>query len=311
VQITVVGAGVVGLVTALTLEERGHDVRVVAATTGDATTSAVAGAVWLPYRVGPPDKVARWAARTRAWLEELARTAPEAGVDVLAGYEILADDARPWWADAVGPELSRVPAPVAGAPVAWHFVAPRAQPAIILPYLTARLRRPIEHRTVTDLAAEPGDAVINCTGLAARDLAGDPSITALFGQTVIAAPGGVDLRVTITDDRDPDAIFYVIPRRDELVLGGCSRPYPLAHARAPGTAPALDPALGPRILAQARALGLPIGPVLRERAGLRPFRPTVRLERDPAAPRVIHHYGHGGAGYTLARGCAEDVAALL
>ena len=304
-QITVVGAGIIGLATALALEERGHDVRVVAAAAGDATTSAVAGAVWLPYRVGPPDKVARWAQRTRAWLAELAAAVPEAGVDVLAGYEITADDARPWWADAVGPELRRAPAPVAGAPLAWHFVAPRAQPSLLLPYLAHRLRHPIEHRTVAELAAEPGDAVVNCTGLAARDVAGDVEMTALFGQTVIAAPGGVDLKTTITDDRDPDAIFYIIPRRDELVLGGCSRPYPAGHP------PVLDPALGPRILGQARALGLAIGPVLRERAGLRPFRPTVRLERDAATPRIIHNYGHGGAGFTLCRGCAEDLAALV
>ena len=27
--------------------------------------------------------------------------------------------------------------------------------------------------------------------------------------------------------------------------------------------------------------------------------------------RIIHNYGHGGAGFTLCRGCAEDVAALI
>ncbi|WP_343394071.1 FAD-dependent oxidoreductase [Candidatus Amarobacter glycogenicus] len=40
---------------------------------------------------------------------------------------------------------------------------------------------------------------------------------------------------------------------------------------------------------------------------MRPYRTTVRLERDG---RIIHNYGHGGAGFTLARGCAEEVAAL-
>jgi D-amino-acid oxidase len=41
---------------------------------------------------------------------------------------------------------------------------------------------------------------------------------------------------------------------------------------------------------------------------LRPYRPEVRLERDG---RVIHNYGHGGSGFTLCRGCAEDVVALV
>ena len=299
VQVTVVGAGVIGLVTALTLEEHGHDVRVVAAATGPTTTSAIAGAVWFPYQVGPPDKVPQWAARTAAWLIELAADR-DAGIDILTGYEIVDDPALPWWAAAT--VVERAPAPVAGRPLAWRFTAPRAEPAHFLPWLAARLRRPIEHRVVVELAAEPGDLVIDCTGLAARELAADPAIVPLFGQIVIAEPGGVDLAVTVTDDRVPDEIFYCIPRRHELVLGGCSRPWP------PGAPPAIDPALTARILRQAAALGLPIGKVVTVRTGLRPFRPAVRLEREG---RIIHNYGHGGAGFTLCRGCAEAVRDLI
>src|SRR4051812_41903887 len=130
-DVTVVGAGVSGLVTALVLEERGHRVRVVAADTGQATTSAVAGAVWFPYRAGPPAKVSVWAARTRDWLEGIARAEPGAGVDVLVGYEITHEDTHPWWAEGISVE--RTPAPVTGAPMAWRFTAPRAQPSLFLP----------------------------------------------------------------------------------------------------------------------------------------------------------------------------------
>ncbi len=191
-QVTVVGAGVIGLSTALALEEHGHEVHLVAAARGEATTSAVAGAVWFPYRAGPPEKVAIWAARTRTWLEALATT-PEAGIDVLTGYEITHDATYPWWASAVGVE--RVPAPVTGSPDAWRFKAPRAQPAVFLPYLASRLRATIETRTVVDLAAEPGDAVVNCSGLAARELATDDKLYPLFGQILIADRGGVDLAI--------------------------------------------------------------------------------------------------------------------
>src|SRR5262249_16442396 len=103
-------------------------------------------------------------------------------------------------------------------------------------------------------------------------------------------------------ERDPERVFYLIPRRDELVLGGCSLPWP------PGRPPEIDPAITRRILEQASALGLAIGAVRRVRAGLRPFRPEVRLER---VGRIIRNCGHGGAGYTLSRGCAEEVAHLL
>ena len=94
-RITVVGAGISGLTTALTLEERGHEVRIIAAHPGADTPSAVAGAVWVPYRAGPPARVAAWAARTRAWLEGLAEE-PATGVDVLTGYagRAAADDPR-------------------------------------------------------------------------------------------------------------------------------------------------------------------------------------------------------------------------
>lgn len=302
VQITVVGAGVIGLVTAHALEEQGHEVRIVAAALGPRTTSAVAGAVWFPYRAGPPDKVARWAATTRAWLERLAADRAT-GVDLLTGYEITPEDEddppRPWWATHV--DVTRAPAPVTGGHTAWTFIAPRVEPGIFMPWITSQLRATIEQRAVVDLTAEPGDLVVNCTGLGARELVGDGQIYPLMGQLVIADPGEVDRAISITDHRDTDRVFYVIPRRGELILGGCSLPWP------PGAPAEIDPDISARILDQARALGLPIGRVRTERTGLRPYRLEVRLERDG---RVIHNYGHGGAGFTLCRGCAEDVVQL-
>ena len=43
-------------------------------------------------------------------------------------------------------------------------------------------------------------------------------------------------------------------------------------------------------------------------AGIRPYRPLVRVEKEG---KVIHNYGHGGSGFTLAWGCAEEVASLI
>ena len=296
-DITVVGAGVIGLVTALVLEERGHTVRIVAAASGDRTTSAVAGAVWFPYKAGPPDKVAAWATRTRAWLEAIDDR--DAGVERVTCYEIAPDDTKPWWASTI--EVSRVRAPVTGTPMAWRFIAPRIEPGRFLPWLQARLHAPIEHRVVIDLAAEPGDLVVNCSGLGSRELAGDNLLYPLLGQIAIVDPAAADMTISVTDDRGSE-IFYAIPRRDELVLGGCSRPWP------PGAPPEVDPELSARIVAQARSLGLDAGAIRSERAGLRPYRLEVRLAREG---RIIHNYGHGGAGFTLCRGCADDVAALV
>ena len=55
----------------------------------------------------------------------------------------------------------------------------------------------------------------------------------------------------------------------------------------------------------------------REWVGLRPGRPSVRLELQDEVIKgrkqnlpVIHNYGHGGAGLTLAWGCAGHVVEI-
>lgn len=52
--------------------------------------------------------------------------------------------------------------------------------------------------------------------------------------------------------------------------------------------------------------------------GLRPFRgKNIRVERElrrthtGQASRIVHSYGHGGSGWSLAFGCAGDVKSLL
>jgi D-amino-acid oxidase len=301
-ELTVVGAGVVGLTTAVLLEEAGHRVRVVSAERPERTTSAAAGAVWYPFAVGPPEAVNRWARATRAWLLELSRTVPEAGVDVLTVRECAADARPPWWAEAIdGIKLVEEPQP-SGASLAWEFEAPRVEPALHLRWLESRLDRPIEMSRVDRLEDVPGDTVVNCTGIGARRLTGDTALRALLGQTVLAEPGDVDPRRMYGDERDLSRMFYVIPRRAEVVLGGCALPLDA------DVLPPPDPALRAAFLERARAAGFRHGRVLRDAVGLRPVRPEVRVER---VGRIIHHYGHGGAGYTLARGSAADVVALV
>ena len=285
------------------LDARGHDVEILADATGDATTSAVAGAIWFPYRSGTSPQVAAWARRTRDRWIALAASDPDAGVDVLDVYECTSDGREPWWAEGI--ELALVPAPVASAPLAWRFRAPRIEPAAVMPWLERRLRRPIRTGRATRLGEVPGDVVVHCTGLGARSLAGDATVAPVYGHVVVVEPGTIDLSLSFTDDRPPGPIFYSIPRRTEVVLGGVSEPCDHDRALAP------DPAVRERILSQCRALGWQPGRVLRERAGLRPFRPEVRVERDPQDARIVHCYGHGGAGFTLAWGCAEAVTDLV
>lgn len=311
-MVTVLGAGVIGLTTAHTLEEAGFDVQVIAAKSGDAITSAAAGAIWLPFRADPPEHVNRWAHQTRIWESELARTAPQAGVDVLKVRVYTATAQRPWWADAVndlGEPITTDPA----APVIWEFDAPRVVPSLFCDYLVKHLKRPLRYQQVTRLEDVPGDAVINCTGLGARHLTGDTTIHGVWGQTLITKPDGLDMSISISDERDPTDFFYSIPRRDEMVLGGVAIPTQDDSPAPPSQQ------LRETILKRARDHGVMVTAehVLRDSTGLRPYRPVVRVERDPnfhvkhPGKQLIHNYGHGGSGYTLCRGCALDVLDML
>jgi D-amino-acid oxidase len=295
VRAIVVGAGVVGLTTAVRLREAGVAADVVAREEPGDTTSAVAAALWYPYRALPAERVTAWSAATYEALAGLAGVAG-AGVRMRAGTELLAPDAPdPWWRDAV-PGLQRTREGL-------RFVAPAVDMSIHLPWLARRLRElggTIERRAVAALDELDADAVVNCAGLGARELAGDTSLTAVRGQVVrVTAP---DVDEWLLDQSDPQRLVYIVPRERDVVLGGT------AQEGAEDLEP--DPATSGAIRERCAALvpALRDAPVVGVAVGLRPVRPTVRLE---AEGRVVHCYGHGGAGVTLAWGCAGEVAALL
>jgi D-amino-acid oxidase len=295
VKAIVVGAGVVGLTTAVRLREAGIDASVVARDEPLDTTSAVAAALWYPYRALPAERVTAWSAQSYSALASLAEV-PGSGVRMLEGTERLAPDAPdPWWREAV-PSLQRTREGL-------RFVAPAVDMSVHLPWLVGRLHAlggAVERREVASLDELDADAVVNCAGLGARELAGDDSLVAVRGQILrVAAP---EVREWLLDQSDPQRLVYVVPRIDDVVLGGTADEG--AEDRTP------DPETTDAIRARCAALipALRDAPLVGVAVGLRPARPAVRLE---AEGRVVHCYGHGGAGVTLAWGCAGEVAALL
>ena len=143
--------------------------------------------------------------------------------------------------------------------------------------------------------------MVNCAGLGARELAGDASLTAVRGQVVrVAAPA---VHEWLLDQSDPQRLVYVVPARATTSCSAAPR------TRAPRTARPTRRRRRPSARAAPRSIpALRDAPVVGVAVGLRPARPAVRLE---AEGRVVHCYGHGGAGVTLAWGCAVEVAALL
>lgn len=307
----VVGAGIAGLSCAVRLHERGWSVRVLTDAPVEASTSHLAAAVWFPTRAGPRDKVLDWGRRTYATLAAQARS----GVPGVVMRESLAlhrtEPGPQWWADAVGgvrPARSDELPP--GYPYGLRFAVPLVEMPVYLPWLAAEAERrgiALERRHIASLAeaGKGADLVVNCAGLGARTLVGDLSVTPVRGQIVrVANPG---LALSVRDEEHPGGRAYVHPRVHDCILGGT------LDEGAWDTTP--DPAVGAAIVRRC----LDIAPALRGAevlehvAGLRPARPEVRLEGEPATggcPRVIHDYGHGGSGITLSWGCADDVAAL-
>ncbi len=74
-----------------------------------------------------------------------------------------------------------------------------------------------------DLASLPEPIVVNCTGLGAGDLVGDPELTPLKGQLTLLVPQPeVDYSTFGSAVEDAGGFVHMSPRRDGIALGGTS-----------------------------------------------------------------------------------------
>ncbi|HLM05490.1 MAG TPA: FAD-dependent oxidoreductase [Blastococcus sp.] len=300
-----VGGGVVGLTCALELARAGHRVTVLTADPVEATTSAVAAAIWFPYRAAPVDAVLRWAADSLVAFTGLAAD-PATGVALRPGVIVHRTPGPDlWWAPAVtGHRPARADELPPGAPSGTRCTLPVVHMGRYLPWLRdacVAAGAEVVARRIIGLAEVPGDVAVVAAGLGSGPLLGDDSGIAVQGQVVrLADPGLTDW---LLDEDNPAGLTYVVPRGSDVVCGGT------AVEGATGTEP--DPAVEAAVLERACALvpALRGAPVLSRAVGLRPGRPTVRLDRITVDGRpVVSCYGHGGAGVTLSWGCAAQVA---
>jgi len=319
-DVLVIGAGVIGLTTAICLAEAGLSVAIGAAEPPRQTTSATAGAIWGPHLVGMDDRVARWADVTLARFAEYS--APGIGANALDGIVRVATGiaarreegaAPPEF--AVGQSLAPCkPAEIPpGYRSAWQLSAPIVAMPTYLDYLAERYCRaggttpfPARVSTFSDarVLAPSARVIVNCTGCGARDLVPDPDVTPVRGQVVVTTNPGIT-EFFVGTAADPGDLTYLFPHGDVVVLGGTEQ-----HGNWSREA---DPATADRILAACAAVRpeLSDATVLEHRVGLRPARSSVRLAAEPGdGVTIVHNYGHGGAGVTLSWGCAEDAAAL-
>jgi D-amino-acid oxidase len=316
-RVAIVGAGVSGLTCGVVFAERGHRTAIFAKELGQQTTSGAAAALWFPYDVEPANKVIPWALETFRMLIDLAGSA-ESGVSIIELRQFSRTGAIqiPDWALPLGGRS--LPSSIMSSQVetsldqksvefAGGFVlnVPLMDTTIYLGYLANRFLKAdgqiIENVCFEKLEdVDPKfDLVINCAGIGARELAHDADLESHRGQVAIV-PRIKDLPYAVVCDDAP--LMYAIPRTNDCVFGGTNDLNDDLGVDSETTA---------RIVAEcSRALKIEKPNLLAERVGLRPFRKSgVRVERAHLRDgrTLVHNYGHGGSGFTLSWGCAEEV----
>ena len=304
--VAVVGGGVSGLASGLKLLEAGFAVTLLARELPPHTTSDVAAAFWYPDGAEPAARVRPWA--TISYAEFLRLTAvPESGVSLKPAIDLAPQPfAPPDWLEMMDAwEAVHYPPDLHG----YRAVVPAIDTPTYMPYLLRQFTASggqIVQREVTDLAeltAQFG-LVVNCTGVWAAELVDDTAVTPIRGQIIRASkPAGLPDEIVHLDAEVYST--YIVPRRHDVVLGGSKQRGDWQFTP--------DPALAEDIWRRCLALqpALKDAEILEHRVGLRPGRTAVRLElEETGAGTVIHNYGHGSIGHTLAWGCAAEVVQL-
>jgi glycine/D-amino acid oxidase-like deaminating enzyme len=255
--------------------------------------------------------------------------------------EIMQSGVRGFRRDAAIITKQRV-SPAFGAVDAYSLLAPIIDTDACMSFLKTLVSAKgatLVTRTITgDLfhqehalrVAFAADAILNCTGLASTDLANDPSCYPIRGALLRVRNNGtafpkLDHALTCTPDpvHNRSDIVFLVPRNDDvLLIGGIVEPHETS----------LDLTLDSPVIRRMRARCEAFLPDLKHAEldeeyplaqGLRPFRQrNIRVERElrvhdtdakgrSGVSRIVHSYGHGGAGWSLCFGCAGDVLALV
>lgn len=234
----VIGAGVMGLTTALLLLQHGRQVTIYAEDLPPYVTSNIAAAAWGPASLHRRAVISdsyvaqfRRAARLsqRAFQHFVAD--PAYGVSWMRHYNLLRTPPElPWEPALEGDDL--YPGLGLDAQAARAFKTPHAvsyftlmiDPDLYLRALLADVQRwggRIVRRRFADaddVARLKERAIVNCAGLGAGALFGDAEMYPVRGQLTLLLPqAGVDYGYVAGG---PDGLLYMFPRQSAIVLGG-------------------------------------------------------------------------------------------
>ncbi|XP_041044380.1 D-aspartate oxidase [Carcharodon carcharias] len=322
IRIAVIGAGVVGLSTAICIAESipGCSVTVIAEKFSPHTTSDVAAGILSPHfsPETPVDRQKRWFEDTFAHIFSIAQSAeaPVIGVQFLSGWEIFKEPPKeriPFWADSVlafrimnDSDLKRFPQVTFG----WTYTTLLCECTYYLPWLEKRLKNAggqLQAGKITDFWELDGkyDIIVNCSGIGARALTGDMKIYPVRGQIFKVHAPWLKHFVRLGNENT-----YIYPGISSVTLGGTRQKDDWQMS--------VDPCDSKAIFEACCAYepSLKLARTLFEGVGLRPTRAVLRLEkekleRDGRLMQLVHNYGHGGAGVSFHWGTAKEAAQLV
>lgn len=311
-HIALVGQGVIGLTTAEALVQAGHAVTIYSKDDTMNTASYGAGAYWWPHKAWPPERVSNWSATSYKVYEELSLI-PGSGVNMHRHFRYSEREDETKYALALTKNVCeiRVESLPFFAMDAFECLLPVIDVPVYMPWLKNRVQG-LGVRFVTkslnsiaELEHE-ADVIVNCSGLGAKSLVNDDEVFPIRGQVVrVEKNPALDTCIRMVH-RDP-VLTLVLPRSNDILLGGTVNEY--SESTEPNERETLE-IIGrcSRVLPEIARLK-----VLGASAALRPGRFEVRLEKDNSlcSVPVIHNYGHGGSGYTIAYGCADEVVDLV
>ncbi|KAG5884953.1 hypothetical protein JTB14_026551 [Gonioctena quinquepunctata] len=328
VRVAVVGCGVIGVTSALAIQKRIKDaeVTIFAKEMTPNTTTDIAGGLWEPYLLEdtPPEKVANWSKATYDYLLELWKTgkAGEAGIclqPVTTATDQEGFRSPEWLKYTLGytefseerlasfSERYRVK-------FTWGvtFTNFLWEGNTLLPFLKKEFIEnggEVVSKTIGNLQELNGyDVVVNCTGLGAKELVGDLNVKPIRGQIIkVKAPWVFHSYLMVSEK-----CGYVLSNKNFTILGGTRQQHNYSTE---------VNEMDKRDIWRNCSELLPSiksAEVIEHQVGLRPARNKVRLEAEiksrketNASLKIVHNYGHGGAGITLSVGCAAEAADIV